>query len=50
MLDGNLGESRSEFQRTLREYTKLDLKRPVLRTGILNFPESRDWFKESLAA
>ena len=49
MLGGNLRESGSEFQRTLPEYTRLDLIRLVLGTGILNFPECRDWFRENLA-
>ena len=49
MLGGNLRESRSEFQRTLPEYTRLDLKRSILGIGILNFPECRDWFRENLA-
>ena len=38
-----------EFQRTLPEYTRLDLKRSVLGIGILNFAEYRDWFKENVA-
>ena len=37
LLDGNLRESGSEFQRTLPEYTRLDLKRSVLGAGILSF-------------
>ena len=45
MQDGNLRESGSEFQRTLPEYTRLELKRSV---GILNFPERRDWFREKI--
>ena len=45
MLD--LRESGSEFQRTLPEYTRLDLKRSI-RIGILSFPECRDWFREKL--
>ena len=43
MLDGNLRESRTEFQRTLLEYTRLYLKKATLRIGILSFPECRDW-------
>ena len=31
VLDGNISESMNEFQRTLPEYTRLDLKRSVLR-------------------
>ena len=46
---GNLRESGREFQRTLPEYTRLDLKRSVLGIGILNFPECRDLFMELLA-
>ena len=49
MLDGNLRESGSEFQRTLPEYTRLDLKRSIRGIVILNFPDCRDWFKENLA-
>ena len=49
MLDGNLRESGSDFQRTLPEYTRLDLKRSILGIGILSFPECRDWFRENLA-
>ena len=50
MLGGNLRESgSSEFQRTLPEYTRLDLKRSILGIGILSFPECRDWFREKLA-
>ena len=44
-----LREPGSEFQRTLPEYTRLDLKRSVLGIGILSFPECRNWFRESLA-
>ena len=46
MVDGNLRESGSEFQRMLPEYTRLDLKRSILGVGILSFPECRDWFNE----
>ena len=49
LLDGNLRESGSEFQRTLPEYTRLDFKRSVLGIGVLSFPECRDWFREHLA-
>ena len=42
VLGGNLRESGSEFQRTLPEYTRLDLKRSVLGIGMLSFPECRD--------
>ena len=49
MLDGNLRESGSEFQRKLPEYTWLDLKRSVLGIGILSFSECRDWFRGKLA-
>ena len=49
MLGGNLRESRSEFQRTLPEYTRLDLKRSILGIGILSFPECRDWFRANVA-
>ena len=49
MLDGNLRELGSEFQRTLPEYTRLDLKTSVLGIGILSFPECRDWFREKFA-
>ena len=48
MLAGNLSESGSEFQRTLPENTRLDLKRSILGIGILSFPECRDWFREKL--
>ena len=48
MLGGNLRESGSEFQRTLLEYTRLDLKMSVLGIGILSFPEC-NWFRENLA-
>ena len=40
-------ESGSEFQRTLPEYTRLDLKRSILGIGILSFAEC-DWFRENL--
>ena len=49
VLGGNLRESGSEFQRTLPEYTRLDLKRSILGIGILSFPECRDWFRDNLA-
>ena len=50
VLGGNLSELGSEFQRTLPKYTRLDLKRSILETGILSFTECRDWFREKLAA
>ena len=46
--DCNLREPGSEFQRTLPEYTRLDLERSVLVIGILSFPECRDWFRKKL--
>ena len=49
MLGANLRKSGSEFQRTLQEYTRQDLKRSVLGIGILRFPECRDWFRENVA-
>ena len=49
VLDGNLRESGNEFQRTLPEYTRLDLKTPIIGIGILSFPEYRDWFRGKLA-
>ena len=49
VLGGNLRESGSKFQRTLPEYTRLDLKRSILGIGILHFPECRDWFRENLS-
>ena len=49
MLGGNLRVSGSEFQRTLPEYTRLDVKRSTLGIGILSFPECRDWFTEDVA-
>ena len=49
MLDNDLRELGSEFQRTLQEYTRLDLKRSVLGTGILSFPECRDWFSGKIS-
>ena len=48
MQDSNLRESGSEFQRTLPEYTRQNSKRSILGTGILSFPECRDWFGEKL--
>ena len=47
--DGDLRESGSDFQRTLPEYTRLNLKGSILGMGRLGFPESRDWYKERLA-
>ena len=46
VLDVKLREAGSKFQRTLLEYTRLDLKRSVLGTGILSILECRDWFKD----
>ena len=48
MLDGNLRESGSELERTLPEYTRLDLKRSILGIGIVSFPERRDWVRDNL--
>ena len=49
VLGGNLRESGSKFQRTLPEYTRLDLKRSILGISILSFPECRGRFRDSLA-
>ena len=49
MLGGNLRESGSEFQITLPEYTRLDLKRSILGIGILSFSECRDGFRENIS-
>ena len=48
MLGGNLRESGRAFQRTLPEYTRLNLKRSILGIGILSFPECRDCFRKTL--
>ena len=49
MLGGNPRQSGCEFQRTLPEYTRLDLKRSILGIGLLSFPECHDRFKENYA-
>ena len=49
MLDGNPREFGTEFQGTLPEYTRLDLKRSVLGIGLSSFPECHDRFKEDYA-
>ena len=49
MLTGTLRESGSEFQRTLPESTRLDLKRSILRIETLILLEWRDSLKGNLA-
>ena len=48
-MDGNLRELGSEFQRTLPQYSRPDLKWSILRIGMLSFSECRDWFRENVA-